>query len=165
MTVVFVVIFIAVVLVLISCIVIVPPGQAYIVERLGSFHAVYREGRHFRSPFTDRITAKLMLSEQTLVLDRERTLSEDGADMHYRAFVRYRIVDPERAHYNVSDLKRALTQLTRSAANTLIGHLSAGEASDSLEAVGKSIKNAVASGAEQWGLLVEDISFSELYQI
>ncbi|MBR6872998.1 MAG: hypothetical protein IKN17_05785 [Ruminococcus sp.] len=160
-----VIIFVAVLLLIVSSIVIVPADTAYIVERLGTFHAVYREGYHFTTPFLDKIVAKISLAKQDLVLDREMTVSADGTQLRYSVFVAFRVIDPEKSHYSVTGIRMSLSQLTRSTANSIIGHLPAGEASDSLVALGKTTKKALSAAVEQWGLLIEDISFSELYQI
>ena len=48
-----------VVAVLISNIKIVPQAHAYVIERLGAYHATWSTGLHFKIPFIDRIAKKV----------------------------------------------------------------------------------------------------------
>ena len=56
-----VVLAIVVIALLISCIKIVPQANAYVVERLGAYHATWSTGMHFKVPFIDRIAKKVSL--------------------------------------------------------------------------------------------------------
>ena len=64
-----IIIAIVVVVVLALCIVIsgikiVPQARAYVVERLGAYHATWETGLHFKIPFIDRIAKIVSLKEQ-----------------------------------------------------------------------------------------------------
>ena len=50
-----VVLAIVVIALLISCIKIVPQANAYVVERLGAYHATWSTGMHFKVPFIDEL--------------------------------------------------------------------------------------------------------------
>ena len=51
---------------IISNIYVVQQSRAYVVERLGAFHAVQGVGLHFKVPFIDRIARRVSLREQVL---------------------------------------------------------------------------------------------------
>ncbi|MBR5615317.1 MAG: peptidase, partial [Clostridia bacterium] len=53
-------------LLVISNIHIVPQAHAYIVERLGSYHATWSHGIQMKVPFIDRINKKINLMEQVV---------------------------------------------------------------------------------------------------
>ena len=57
-------IFIIVLLILTSCIKIVPQAQALVVERLGAYLDTWSVGVHFKTPFLDRVAKKVNLKEQ-----------------------------------------------------------------------------------------------------
>ena len=46
---------------IISNIYVVQQSRAYVIERLGAFHAVQGVGLHFKIPFIDRIARKVSL--------------------------------------------------------------------------------------------------------
>ena len=53
-------------MVLASCVKIVPQAQAMVVERLGGYLATWSVGVHFKVPFVDRIARRVNLKEQVI---------------------------------------------------------------------------------------------------
>ena len=51
-------------IIIISCIHIVPQANAYVIERLGMYHATWKTGMHIKVPFIDNIAKKINLMEQ-----------------------------------------------------------------------------------------------------
>ena len=49
---------IVILLILSSCIKIVPQAQAYVVERLGAYQGTWSVGIHFKVPFIDKVAKK-----------------------------------------------------------------------------------------------------------
>ena len=47
------------IIIIVSCVKIVPQANSYVVERLGAFHAVWQTGIHFKIPFIDRIAKRV----------------------------------------------------------------------------------------------------------
>ena len=43
---------------------VVQQSRAYVIERLGAFHAIWEVGLHFKVPFLDRVAKKVTLKEQ-----------------------------------------------------------------------------------------------------
>ena len=76
----------------------VPEGSVYIVERLGRFHRTLPPGRHFIAPVFDRVARRFEV-KQTVRIETPR------------ATIKFRIVDPQRAHENVADIKTAVQRL------------------------------------------------------
>ena len=62
----FVILAIIVLLVLASCIRIVPQAQALVVERLGAYLETWSVGIHFKVPFIDRVAKRVLLKEQVV---------------------------------------------------------------------------------------------------
>ena len=56
----FFIIAILIVLILVSCVKIVPQANAFVVERLGAYQATWQVGLHFKMPFLDRVAKKIM---------------------------------------------------------------------------------------------------------
>ena len=52
-----------VLLVMASCIKIVPQAHAVVVERLGGYLATWGVGIHFKAPFIDRIAKRVLLQK------------------------------------------------------------------------------------------------------
>lgn len=49
-----------------SCIKIVPQAQALVIERLGAYMGTWGVGIHFKAPFIDRVAKRVTLKEQVV---------------------------------------------------------------------------------------------------
>ena len=54
------------VLLVLSCIKIVPQAHSYVIERLGAYHATWGVGLHVKLPMIDRIAKRVSLKEQVV---------------------------------------------------------------------------------------------------
>lgn len=57
---------VVVLLLLTSCVKIVPQAQALVVERLGAYLDTWSVGVHFKMPFIDRVAKRVILKEQVV---------------------------------------------------------------------------------------------------
>ena len=57
---------IIILVILASCIKIVPQAQAYVVERLGAYQGTWHVGVKFLFPFIDRVARRVTLKEQVV---------------------------------------------------------------------------------------------------
>ena len=46
-----------------SCLCIVPQGNAWVIERLGKYHTIWYAGLHIRTPVLERIARKISLKD------------------------------------------------------------------------------------------------------
>ena len=65
----------------ISNIYVVQQSRAYVVERLGAFHAVQGVGLHLKVPFLDRIARRVSLKEQVLDYPPQPVITKDNVTM------------------------------------------------------------------------------------
>ena len=88
-------------LIVISNIYIVQQSRAYVVERLGAFHAVHGVGMHFKIPFIDRIARRVSLKEQVLDYPPQPVITKDNVTMQIDTVVYFQITDPKLYAYGV----------------------------------------------------------------
>ena len=68
-------------LVLIKNVVIVRQSRAYVIERLGAFHAVWGVGIHFKLPFIERVAKVVSLKEQVVDFAPQPVITKDNVTM------------------------------------------------------------------------------------
>lgn len=66
---------------IVSNIQIVQQSKAYVVERLGAFHAVWGVGLHLKVPFIERVVKKVSLKEQVADFDPQPVITKDNVTM------------------------------------------------------------------------------------
>ena len=55
---------------------VVQQSKAYVVERLGSFSAVWGNGLHWKWPFIERVVKKISLKEQVADFDPQPVITK-----------------------------------------------------------------------------------------
>ena len=68
----FVVVLLLLVMILLSCIKIVPQANAYVVERLGAYQQTWSVGLHLKMPFLDKVAKRVILKERWWISHRSR---------------------------------------------------------------------------------------------
>ena len=79
---------------IVSNIQIVQQSKAYVVERLGAFHAVWGVGLHLKVPFIERVVKKVSLKEQVADFDPQPVITKDNVTMQIDTVIYFQITDP-----------------------------------------------------------------------
>ena len=123
-TFVFLIFIIAMVIVVInSCIRIVPQARADVVERLGAYQETWETGVHFKTPFIDRVAKKVDLKEQAVDFAPQPVITKDNVTMQIDTVVFYQITDPKMFCYGVTNPIMAIENLTATTLRNIIGDL------------------------------------------
>ena len=85
-----------------QCIKIVPQQTAWVVERLGKFHAVLNPGLNIIIPFIDRIAYKHSLKEVPLDTPSQVCITKDNTQLSVDGVLFFQVTDPQRASYGTS---------------------------------------------------------------
>ena len=120
---VFFVILVIVLILVIPNIKIVPQAKSFVVERLGSYHATWQNGLHFKIPFIDAIANKVTLKEIVKDFAPQPVITKDNVTMHIDTVVYYQITDAKSYVYGVARPIRALDNLTTTTIRNIIGSL------------------------------------------
>ena len=99
-----IIILIVVILVILArCIRVVQQSKAYVIERLGAFHAVWSVGLHFKLPFIDRIQRVVSLKEQVADFPPQPVITKDNVTMQIDTVLYFQITDPKLYAYGVEN--------------------------------------------------------------
>ena len=77
----FVILTIFVLIVLASCVTIVPQASAFIVERLGAYSGTWETGLHFRIPLLEKVANKVTLKERVSDFPPQPVITKDNVTM------------------------------------------------------------------------------------
>ena len=109
--------------VIVANIKIVPQAHAFVVERLGAFHASWGTGLHVKIPFIDRIAKKVSLKEQVVDFPPQPVITKDNVTMQIDTVVYFQITDPKLYAYGVEHPMSAIENLTATTLRNIIGEL------------------------------------------
>ena len=78
-------VFLIILILIVRNIKIVPQAHAYVIERLGTYHATWQTGLHLKVPFVDRISKKVSLKEQVVDFPPQPVITRDNnSEKHHR---------------------------------------------------------------------------------
>jgi len=142
------------ILVLFKSAVIVPNQSAYVVERLGKFHAVLYAGFHILIPFVERIAYKRSLKEQVLDVPMQTCITRDNVTVNIDGVLYLQVIAPEKSAYGISDYKWGAIQLAQTSLRSVIGTLVLDKTFEERTTINKGVIEALDSATEPWGVKV-----------
>ncbi|WP_294150425.1 SPFH domain-containing protein [uncultured Clostridium sp.] len=158
----FVVIAIIVLLVLSSCIRIVPQAQALVVERLGAYLDTWSVGVHFKVPFIDRVAKRVVLKEQVVDFAPQPVITKDNVTMKIDTVVFFQITDPKLFAYGVENPIMAIENLTATTLRNIIGDLELDQTLTSRETINTKMRSALDVATDPWGIKVNRVELKNI---
>jgi regulator of protease activity HflC (stomatin/prohibitin superfamily) len=147
-------IFIAAIIFVVKAIRVVPQQRAFVIERLGRFHATLEPGLRFTIPFVDRISAKHDLREVPLDVPSQVCITRDNTQLQVDGVLYYQITDPKLATYGSSNYIAAITQLSQTTLRSVIGKLELDKTFEERDMINHAIVNSLDEAAMNWGVKV-----------
>ena len=158
----FLVIAIVVLLILSSCIRIVPQAQALVVERLGAYLETWSVGVHFKVPFIDRVAKRVILKEQVVDFAPQPVITKDNVTMKIDTVVFFQITDPKLFAYGVVNPLMAIENLTATTLRNIIGDLELDETLTSREIINTKMQAALDIATDPWGIKVNRVELKNI---
>ena len=158
----FLVIAIVVLLILSSCIRIVPQAQALVVERLGAYLETWSVGVHFKVPFIDRVAKRVILKEQVVDFAPQPVITKDNVTMKIDTVVFFQITDPKLFAYGVENPIMAIENLTATTLRNIIGDMELDETLTSRDRINKQITAILDEATDRWGIKVSRVELKNI---
>ena len=158
----FLVIAIVVLLILSSCIRIVPQAQALVVERLGAYLETWSVGVHFKVPFIDRVAKRVILKEQVVDFAPQPVITKDNVTMKIDTVVFFQITDPKLFAYGVENPIMAIENLTATTLRNIIGDLELDQTLTSRETINTKMRAALDVATDPWGIKVNRVELKNI---
>ena len=147
---------------IVSNIHVVQQSKAYVVERLGAFHAVWGVGLHFKTPFIDRIARKVSLKEQVLDYPPQPVITKDNVTMQIDTVVYFQITDPKLYCYGVEQPMMAMETLTATTLRNIIGDLELDQTLTSRDVVNTKMRAILDEATDPWGIKVNRVELKNI---
>ena len=157
-----IVLLVVVVIVMISCVNVVPQAHAYVVERLGGHQATWDVGIHFKVPFIDRIAKRILLKEQVVDFPPQPVITKDNVTMRIDTVIFYQITDPKLFAYGVDNPIVAIENLTATTLRNIIGDLELDETLTSRETINTKMRASLDSATDPWGIKVNRVELKNI---
>jgi regulator of protease activity HflC (stomatin/prohibitin superfamily) len=133
---------------------VVPQQHAWVVERLGKYHATLAPGLNIVIPFVDRIAYKHVLKEIPLDVPPQVCITRDNTQLQVDGILYYQVTDAMRASYGASNYVQAITQLAQTTLRSVIGKMELDKTFEERDHINTTIVNAIDESAANWGVKV-----------
>ena len=153
---------VVVLLLLTSCVKIVPQAQALVVERLGAYLDTWSVGVHFKMPFIDRVAKRVILKEQVVDFAPQPVITKDNVTMKIDTVVFFQITDPKLYAYGVENPIMAIENLTATTLRNIIGDLELDQTLTSRETINTKMRAALDVATDPWGIKVNRVELKKL---
>lgn len=158
----FAVLIIIALIVIISNIKIVPQANAYVIEKLGAYHATWTTGLHVKVPFIDRIARKVSLKEQVIDFPPQQVITKDNVTMQIDTVVYFQITDPKLYAYGVERPIAAIENLTATTLRNIVGELELDHTLTSRDVINTKIKIILDEATDAWGIKVNRVELKNI---
>ena len=148
------ILFILAIVFVIKTIKVVPQQHAWVVERLGKYHATLGPGLNMVIPFIDRIAYKHILKEIPLDVPPQVCITRDNTQLQVDGILYFQVTDPMRASYGSSNYVAAITQLAQTTLRSVIGKMELDKTFEERDHINTTIVNAIDESAANWGVKV-----------
>ena len=157
-----IVLLVLVVLVLASCIKIVPQAYAYVMERLGAYQGTWSVGIHFKTPFLDKVAKKVNLKEQVVDFAPQPVITKDNVTMRIDTVVFFQITDPKLFAYGVENPIMAIENLTATTLRNIIGEMELDQTLTSREVINTKMRSSLDIATDPWGIKVNRVELKNI---
>jgi len=150
------------IIIIVSCIKIVPQAHAYIVERLGAYQATWSVGLHFKMPFLDKVAKRVLLKEQVVDFPPQPVITKDNVTMQIDTVVFFQITDPKLFTYGVESPMVAIENLTATTLRNIIGDLELDQTLTSRETINTKMRATLDEATDPWGIKVTRVELKNI---
>ncbi|HIU66610.1 MAG TPA: SPFH/Band 7/PHB domain protein [Candidatus Caccomorpha excrementavium] len=149
-------------IVLASCIKVVPQAQAFVVERVGGYQGTWSVGIHFKAPLIDKIAKKVLLKEQVADFAPQPVITKDNVTMRIDTVVFFQITDPKLYTYGVENPIMAIENLTATTLRNIIGDLELDQTLTSREIINTKMRVSLDTATDPWGIKVTRVELKNI---
>ena len=133
---------------------VVPQQHAWVVERLGKYHATLTPGLNIIIPLIDRVGYQHSLKEIPLDVPSQVCITRDNTQLQVDGILYFQVTDPMRASYGSSNYIVAVTQLAQTSLRSVIGKLELDKTFEERDIINRQVVSAIDEAALNWGVKV-----------
>ena len=157
-----IILIVVLILVLATNLKIVQQSKAYVIERMGAFHAVWGVGVHFKIPFIERVAKAVSLKEQVVDFAPQPVITKDNVTMQIDTVLYFQITDPKLYTYGVEHPMSAIENLTATTLRNIIGELELDQSLTSRDIINSKMRAILDEATDPWGIKVNRVELKNI---
>ncbi len=142
-------------------VVIVQPYEQGLQIRLGQYVGRMNPGFRWIIPFISNVI-KLDLRTQVMDVPSQEVITKDNSPTNVDAIVYVRVIDPEKAFFEVSNYRMATVALAQTSLRGIIGDMELDEVLYNRDIINTKLRDILDRETDQWGVKVERVEIKEV---
>lgn len=151
-----------VVITLLRSVRIVPQQRMDVIERLGRYQRTLKPGLNLLVPFIEGVRTKVDMREQVVSFPPQPVITSDNLVVSIDTVLYFKVVDPVRATYEISNFLQAIEQLTVTTLRNVIGSLDLERALTSREEINRHLSSVLDETTGRWGIKVTRVEIKAI---
>jgi regulator of protease activity HflC (stomatin/prohibitin superfamily) len=142
-------------------VVIIQPYEQGLQIRLGQYVGRMNPGFRWIVPFVSDVT-KLDLRTTVMEIPKQEVITKDNSPTNVDAIVYIRVIDPEKAYFEVANYRMATVALAQTTLRGVIGDMELDEVLYNRERINTKLRDILDHETDQWGVKVERVEIKEV---
>jgi regulator of protease activity HflC (stomatin/prohibitin superfamily) len=151
----------AIVLIFARGVVIIQPYEQGLQIRLGRYIGRMNPGFRWIIPVITT-AVKLDLRTQVMSVPQQEVITKDNSPTNVDAVVYIRVIDPEKAWFQVADYRMATVALAQTTLRGVIGDMELDEILYNRDVINTKLRDILDRETDQWGVKVERVEIKEV---
>lgn len=143
-------------------IVIIPQGEAAVIERLGRYTKTISGGMSLLVPFIDRVRAKVDTRERVVSFPPQAVITQDNLTVAIDTVVTFQINDAARAIYGVDNYIVGVEQISVATLRDVVGGMTLEETLTSREVINRRLRGELDAATTKWGLRISRVELKAI---
>jgi len=136
-----------------SSVKIVRPVEEGVVELLGKYSRTAVAGLNIIIPLIFKMH-KINITEQRVDIEPQSIITKDKLNAEVDGVVYYKVVDPQKAIYNVNDFQTAVPSLAKTTLRAVIGKMTLTESNENRDKINSDVEVILDKQTDPWGIAV-----------
>ena len=141
---------------------IVPQGEEWVVERLGKYNETLLPGLNFLIPVVDAVAYQITTKELIQQTRDQEVITKDNAVVIISAVVFYRVTNPEKASYSISNFESAVANMTTTTLRAVIGGMTLNASLSQRDQIKAEVALKIRDSLTGWGLTLGNLEVQDI---
>ena len=151
-----------IILYILTCVKIIPQGNAAVVQRFGRYYKTWETGIHFKVPFIDKIEKRVIIKEQVADFPPQPVITKDNVKMQIDTVVFYQITDCKLFTYGHANPMAAIENLTATTLRNIIGEMELDSTLTSRDIINTKMRAILDEATDPWGIKVNRVELKNI---